>query len=791
MSASEIFAQALHHLPALLLLWATIYAAYWVLGLAPWPRSSKRDALLERVGAIDPQALGGYKLSTLMAVSLVSLFFELLLIRWVASEIRVFAYFKSLVLIACFLGFGLGCYLTRKKIYLAYTLAPMLALVAIIELPWAPLRRLVTNLSGFIGWFSDVHMWSQAYFTGQTMWGIISAAIAVSVIITLFGLVALSFVPFGQLVGWYLEHAKQGVKAYSVNVAASIAGIWLYTLLCFFSTPPVIWFAALGVGMLALFWRLGATRRSLLISFAAVMGLFALGTVKQQWWGEESWKGAIQDEFQLTPGKPETLWSPYQKLTLVPLEKDGKPFRYIINTNDSWYQQMIDLSPEGIARAPEFYSKGLENGIPLKWHQYNMPYVFYRDTPAKVLIAGGGSGNDAAAAVRNGAGEVTVVEIDPLIVRLGTEKHLESPYSKPNVKVVVNDARNFVQNTEEKYDLVVFSILDSHTTSSYYTNIRIDNYVYTVEAMQAARKLLKPDGLFVMSFSSERAWFTQRLKDVVTQGFGKEPLLVQANYNFFVVGPGDRVERTLAADPEFARFVSEHPATKTAEASVVTDDWPYLYQQDRGIPMIIWMLSIGLVVICFLAFRSVKETRGGFDWHFFFLGAAFMLLEVQIISKVALLFGTTWLVNSIVITTLLAFILLANLVSGKVEKLPKAVIYGGLFATMAAAYFLPANALMFDSMVVRGAAAMALYCSPVFFAGLIFISSFKAIGFRAEAFGSNLLGSLVGGLLDSLSFAIGINALVIVAAVLYLVSLMTMKRRSMLATAPAPAFSGD
>jgi SAM-dependent methyltransferase len=458
----------------------------------------------------------------------------------------------------------------------------------------------------------------------------------------------------------------------------------------------------------------------------------------------------------------------------------------VINTNDSWYQQMIDLSPAGVAAAPEL----LEVWGPVHYHMYNLPYRFYGEPPGEVLIAGGGSGNDAAAAVRNGAGSVTVVEIDPLIVALGREKHFEAPYKSDRVNVVVNDARNFVQNATKRYDLIVFSILDSHTTNSSYTNIRIDNYVYTLEAMRAARKLLEPDGLFVMSFSSERPWFAQRLKDVVTKGFGKAPMMVHKDNFFFVVSPGDRVERTLASDSELRQFVREHPTLRFAPASPITDDWPYLYQQDRGVPVIVWMLSIVLVLICWMAFRGLRQPSSqGIQWHFFFLGAAFMLLEVQVISKVALLFGTTWLVNSIVITTLLAFILLANVTAARFASPPKWLAYGGLFASLALSYFVPTNALFFDSLVMRGTVATLLYCSPVFFAGLIFISSFQAIGFRAEAFGSNLLGSLVGGLLDSMSYAIGINALVIVAAFLYLISMLMMRQSLQSVPATEPAIS--
>jgi hypothetical protein len=331
-----------------------------------------------------------------------------------------------------------------------------------------------------------------------------------------------------------------------------------------------------------------------------------------------------------------------------------------------------------------------------------------------------------------------------------------------------------VQNSKQKFDLIVFSILDSHTTSSSYTNIRLDNYVYTVEAMQATKKLLKPDGMFVMSFSGARPWFAEKLREVVAAGFGKEPVMMQPNYTFFVVDMGNRFETALASNPELASFVSTHSGVPLEPAEAVTDDWPYLYQQYRGIPVIVWVLSVGLIVVCWLTFRRLRgQSSNGLQWHFFFLGAAFMLLEVQIISKTALLFGTTWLVNSIIITSLLLFILLSNLVVAWFPNFPRKIAYIGLFAMLALGYFVPAETMFDESMLVRGLVATALYCSPVFFAGLVFIRSFKQIGFRAEAFGSNLLGALVGGLLDSLSFIIGIKALVVVAAFLYLLSWVT------------------
>jgi SAM-dependent methyltransferase len=771
MTSAAIWAQAKEHIPAILLLGFLIYAAYWASAMVHWPKRRWSQSLTGWA-SIDASVLRRFSLLSLAGISLASLFLELLLIRWIASEIRVFAYFKSLPLIACFLGFGLGCYLTRRKVCLLHAMAPLLSMIAIVELPWAPLRHLVVNLSAFIGWFSDVHLWGRAYFEGNFLWGLVSATIAVAVVIALFGLIAISFVPFGQFVGLYLERAPKGILAYSVNIAASLVGIWIYTLLCFYSTPPIVWFALLGCGLLIFFWPSSRPRKLVAGGFAAIMILFVAGEYRSHWWGEESWKGSRPDVYKERPGTPLIFWSPYQKLTLVPLLNDGDAKRYILNTNDSWYQQISNLSPEVVTHHPELN----EQDVPLQFHRYNLPYRFYTNPP-EVLIAGAGMGNDVAAALRNGAGHVTAVEIDPLIYQNGKTFHPERPYSSDRVTMHVDDARAFIQKTKHQYDLVVYSILDSHTTSSHYTNIRLDNYVYTVESMRKTRELLKPDGVFALSFSSERPWFAGRMRGIVEEAFGKAPLMVHDGHQFFIVGNGDRIERTLAGTPELKEFVVAHSKVPIAPAEPSSDDWPYLYQQKRGIPTVVWLLSIGLTLICWMTFRRLKSSSAGVEWHFFFLGAAFMLLEVQIISKAALLFGTTWLVNSIVISSLLLFILCSNLVISRFPDFPRLVAYAGLFGTLALSYLLPANMLFFDSMTVRAVAGTAIYCSPVFFAGLIFITSFREAGFRAEAFGSNLVGSLVGGLLESLSYLIGIKALVIVAALLYAASAMTAKSR--------------
>src|SRR5436853_3757226 len=118
---------------------------------------------------------------------------------------------------------------------------------------------------------------------------------------------------------------------------------------------------------------------------------------------------------------------------------------------------------------------------------------------------------------------VTAVEIDPLILALGRKLHPENPYGSPLVRTAQDDARSYLQNSSDRFDLIVFSLLDSHTTSSHFSNIRIDNYVYTLEALQAAKKLLKADGIFIIKFQVDTPWIAGRLYGLLQSVFGHAP----------------------------------------------------------------------------------------------------------------------------------------------------------------------------------------------------------------------------------------------------------------------------
>ncbi len=706
-----------------------------------------------------PEALGGFSYGRLAVVSLLSLFLELLTIRWISSEIGIFAYFKNFVLIACFLGFGLGCYFSSRKINLIAFLGPLAFLVLLVKLPFTPLRNLLLAIPLMMGTGSEVQIWGVPNV--PTNWHTLVLLLAATgVVIPIFALIVMQFIPVGQMVGWYLEHAKRGIKGYTINVVASFAGILLYTVVCFLYQPPAVWLALAGIMLVAMLWPLPRQRWTAAVMLAACIGLAALPPVMTKF------------------GRPREYWSPYQKLMLAPVRLGDEVVSYHLTTNGSWYQQVVNLSDSFVRSHP-----ALVDPSNVSWNAYNAPYRFYAAPPA-VLVLGSGMGNDVAAALRNGTGRVTAVEIDPFILKLGHELHFERPYQSPKVRIVLDDARSYIQNGHDRFDLIVFSLLDSHTTASHYSNIRIDNFVYTVEAFQAAQRLLAPGGLFVVKFQVNTPWIAGRLNELLTTVFGHAPLELQvggfdqyaAGGRFYITGSEQRIASVLA-DPALRDFVRTHGGLPRQSAAITTDDWPYFYQRQPGLPFNVIFMSAMVVMLFFWFMRRTAGHVLSIRWHFFFLGAAFMLLEAQIISKMALLFGTTWVVNSIVIAFILLLIVLSNTVVEKWPAIPVSAAYVGIFASAAVAYAVPLGRYFFPSLVLRATIAAIVLCLPVFFAGIVFVRSFADAHFSAAALGSNLFGALVGGILESFSFWFGLKSLLVLAVVLYAASAVVMRQR--------------
>src|SRR5947199_7343470 len=153
-----------------------------------------------------------------------------------------------------------------------------------------------------------------------------------------------------------------------------------------------------------------------------------------------------------------------------------------------------------------------------------------------------------------------------------------------------------------------------------------------------------------------------------------------------------------------------HPLTSATPA---TDDWPFLYLQDRSFPTI-YILGLAMVAVYALVGTvtlAPRKTLRRFDWHMFFLGMAFMLLEVKSLTTFSLLFGTTWLVNSLVFFAILSSVLLAILVNRRFKFKRISVFYLLLFGILLLNILLPLDALLLSNPILRYMLAIALALS--------------------------------------------------------------------------------
>jgi len=166
-----------------------------------------------------------------------------------------------------------------------------------------------------------------------------------------------------------------------------------------------------------------------------------------------------------------------------------------------------------------------------------------------------------------------------------------------------------------------------------------------------------------------------------------------------------------------------------------------------------------------------------FDWHMFFLGAAFMLLEVKSLTTFALLFGSTWLVNSLVFFAILSSVLLAVLVNSRLKVRRISPFYLLLFGVLVVNLLLPPEALLLGNPLLRYLLASALAFAPVFIANIIFANSFRDSQDADITFASNLLGIMVGGGLEYFSMLIGYRMLLLPVIAFYACALLLRNHR--------------
>jgi hypothetical protein len=402
----------------------------------------------------------------LLALSFLSLFTELALIRWAGSNIVYLSYFSNFVLLASFLGLGLGFLLAQRPVRLFAYLLPTLGVFVLAALAGG-LSIQVPEATG------DV-----IFFTG----GPSTLAVPVGVVLpVVFVWITAIMACVGQELGRAFR-VLRALEAYRIDIGGSLAGIVAFTLLSFLGAPPLIWGLVVALGALSL----GSARPSRLQAAGAACLVAALAV----------------ESFQ-----PNSAWSPYYKVRWV----SGAAGSIAINVNGVPHQVI-----RAVSRSRDAHDA------------YLAPYqLMGTRPPGNVLIIGAGSGNDVAIALYQGASHVDAVEIDPVLQQLGASLHPDHPYQDPRVTVYIDDGRAFLQRTTSRYDMILFALPDSLTLVSGQSSLRLESYLFTAEAAAIARAHLRPDGVFAEYNYFRQEWLVDRLAGTLQDTYGAAPCVLE------------------------------------------------------------------------------------------------------------------------------------------------------------------------------------------------------------------------------------------------------------------------
>ena len=677
-------------------------------------------------------------LRTFLASFLV-LFLEVALIRWMPAYIRLLAYFSNFILLASFLGIGVGCLLASSRTRL-FRWFPALQAAVILAVYYFRLEISVPTAGSI-------------YFSSGTSDKSVVLVESTMLLPLLFVAVAALFVTMAQRMGKEMA-ALPPLRGYTLNIAGSLAGVAAFAVISWLQLSPAWWF---GIAFISLSRcssgvsprprRAPAStgQRQSLAGVTVSLALLAISL------------GLVQ---VMARG---AIWSPYYKITVA---KDGADT--VVEVNNIFHQSMAPVEQKEY-----FY----------QWPVRRLRRRLRRRPDSRRRFRHRRGGRASARRQACGRGRNRSRNH-----RLGRERHPDRPYSDPRVTLVNDDARHYLRTTTKRYDLVVFALIDSLTMQSSFSGVRLESYMFTTESFTAVRDHLKPDGLLVVYNYFRERWLVDRLANTAAAAFGQEPRVHvhEARAYLGVMLAGPRLGR-LTAEPyvpdRVTAFNQSHapapPRIHHRDPAIepASDDWPFLYLRDRELPSHYSIaLALILVVSTVVVLLTTRGQGGRWSWQFFLLGAGFMLLESKSIIQFALLWGSTWVVASLAIASVLTMALIANFIVSATEIRRPWLVGCALVALLVANFLIPIGRVGFESRGLESLFYAVLVFSPILCAGLLFGSAIKRSTSLARDYGTNLLGAMLGGVGEYLSLVTGFRVLLFLIAACYVGALLARGR---------------
>ncbi|MGH9873946.1 MAG: hypothetical protein ACRD9S_15965 [Pyrinomonadaceae bacterium] len=757
----------------------------------------------------------------LFLISLVILFLELACIRWFPAHVLYLTFFTNVVLLASFLGMSVGCLAAGDRHnYLTWT--PLLLVIAL-----ATAHGVEISSGSFIKFVDVGNQTSpqQVYFgTEYHSQDLSHYAIPVELLCGFFFIViALAFIGPGQELGRALKRWPNRVQAYTLNIVGSIAGIVLFAACSWLELPSLWWFLLVALGLGYFYFISPRTRfQRRLLSLSPVNALLLVSVV---------WLAAfvpVHDDY-LGQSKARQFWSPYYRI-------DFKQEDLSLSVNLIYHQQMVSRrenfpayalphllnrdagrpafgdvliigagSGNDVSRALEWGAQHvdaveIDPAINRLGRQYHPDHP-YQDPRVEIHLD---DGRNFLRSTNRKYDLIVYALVDSLVLHSGysnirLESFLFTRQAFEDVRRHLKPNGNFIIYNYFRQGWLAVRLQKGLEEVFGAGNPLVLTLPYR-KMIEADRATFGDFTVFFAGSTSElRNAFTQRpdywLRDDAPPG--------PASANGFQQSAPD-TSATANLSPENATPASSHwlhfglatiAPPVGEQLRTATDDWPFLYLRKPMIPTLSWrgmlvMGSCGLLLI-FLFLRRIRKAAnlvgendsrdggegGALNVQLFFLGAGFMLVETKAVVTMALLFGSTWVVNSVVFFAVLVMILLANRWTIRFQPERLWPYYAGLLATLIMNTVVPLDFFLGMNRSIQVISSCLLVFAPILFAGVIFAASFKRTAHPDRAFGINIAGAMVGGLAEYSSMLLGFQYVVLVAILFYLLSAIGLRSK--------------
>ncbi len=507
----------------------------------------------------------------------------------------------------------------------------------------------------------------------------------------------------------------------------------------------------------------------------------------------------------------ETVWGPFARLDLV---ETSDPDTKLLFTDGGAGSYMIRFDGD------------LGKVSDLKADPDYLPFTL--GVPTDTLVLGAGAGKDVVLSLLAGSEHITAVELNQEVVDL-TRRYASfngNILDRPGVQTAVADGRSYVEQTDHNYDLIYMNLVYSQA-AGHENSPLAESYVFTEQAMRSYWRHLNPGGSIGIvthnGFEGSRVLLTaiaaledegletrQALDRVLLyQAYSDDPntatsvlLVTRRSMDENQLSDNTRQADALGLRTMYVPVLFELPLKDLVKGNAgiydfarngdydlvpTTDDQPYFYQIEWGLPDTVTLLLVltGVVVLVYFAVtarayrRSGRMRVGALAAYFAVLGAAYMLVMVPLVQRFYLLMGNPTLALVVTLEGLLFGAGLGSLIGSRLHgKLLRPVTSAiaalvALLVAQALLYPMFRDSLLQAPLFVRIAAVLLLTLPLGLLIGLPFPSGLRiAGGWLARSvpalWGLNAISAVFGSAVASaIAMTLGFQAVLLTAAVLY------------------------